>query len=241
MMVIRQARPPRSTARVVQGKLQAVEHAGAYTAERAAAISGVPRRTVHHWARSRVVVPSVSAERVRLWSYADLLALRIVYWLRRQKTTETGHTVPATAMKQVRAALGQLRELDVDLLHDGSSTLLIDRAGMLHLRTPGSPVRDVVGQVPIPDVVDLIAPFETAERTRGLDLQRPSEFVRIVPRKLSGAPHVVGTRIDTEALAALARRGFDPAGIARLYPDLTEAQIRDALRVEERLAANLAA
>jgi uncharacterized protein (DUF433 family) len=52
---------------------------------------------------------------------------------------------------------------------------------------------------------------------------------------------VVDTRIDTEGLATLERRGFDVPRIIRLYPDLTERQVRDALAVESQLRKNLAA
>jgi hypothetical protein len=51
---------------------------GCYDARRAAALSGVPRSTVYDWARRDIVVPSISPEREKLWSYADLMALRIV-------------------------------------------------------------------------------------------------------------------------------------------------------------------
>lgn len=56
-----------------------MEPRGAYTAERAAALSGVPKSTIHYWARQDILVPSVSAERVKLWSYGDLMALRTIY------------------------------------------------------------------------------------------------------------------------------------------------------------------
>jgi DNA-binding transcriptional MerR regulator len=41
---------------------------GAYAADRAAALSGVPQSTIHWWARNEILIPSVSAERVKLWS-----------------------------------------------------------------------------------------------------------------------------------------------------------------------------
>jgi MerR HTH family regulatory protein len=56
---------------------------GAYPADRAAALSGVPKSTIHYWAREEILVPSISAEKVKLWSYPDLMGLRIIYWLRR--------------------------------------------------------------------------------------------------------------------------------------------------------------
>ena len=51
---------------------------GCYDGPRAAALSGVPVSTVYLWARSGIVEPSVSPTRIKLWSYADLMALRIV-------------------------------------------------------------------------------------------------------------------------------------------------------------------
>ncbi len=45
-------------------------------AVRRAALSGVPKSTVHYWSRQGILVPSVSPERVKLWSYGDLMALR---------------------------------------------------------------------------------------------------------------------------------------------------------------------
>lgn len=39
---------------------------GAYQADRAAALSGVPLSTVHWWAREEILVPSISAQRVKL-------------------------------------------------------------------------------------------------------------------------------------------------------------------------------
>jgi MerR HTH family regulatory protein len=78
---------------------------GAYTADRAAALSGVPKSTVHYWARREILVPSISPERVKLWSYPDLMGLRIIYWLRHEKTGEDGQDIPASTMPQVERVL----------------------------------------------------------------------------------------------------------------------------------------
>lgn len=213
---------------------------GAYTADRAAALSGVPRSTVHYWARERIVVPSLSPARVKLWSYADLLALRTVYWLRQRKLGTAGHEIPASTMRDVRRALEVLRGLELDVFHDdGHPRLRITPGGRIVLVTDEG-LSEIDGQQAI-DTLDLIAPFTTVERTRGVDLLKPAKLVRIVPRKLGGAPHILGTRIDTEGLAALEKRGFDVPGIQRLYPDLTLAAIEDGLRVERQLGENLAA
>jgi uncharacterized protein (DUF433 family) len=214
---------------------------GAYTADRAAALSGVPRSTVHYWAREGVVSPSVSPERVKLWSYADLLALRTVYWLRQRKTADAGHVVPASTMPAVRRALAELAKVDVGFGAGDRPALFVTLDGEIVLQPPDEPARRLSGQIVMPGALDLIAPFTTQERTRGVDLARPAPRIRIVPRKLAGAPHVEGTRIDTEGLAALERRGFDVPRILKLYPDLDPEQVEQALAVERQLRENLAA
>jgi DNA-binding transcriptional MerR regulator len=92
-----------------------MEMGGAYTAERAAALSGVPRSPIYYWARQGLV-PSLSRSPL-LWSYTDLLALRTLYWLRQPKRAHD-REVPATSMPKVRRALAELRKLDLDLFED---------------------------------------------------------------------------------------------------------------------------
>ena len=83
---------------------------GCYEGPRAAALSGVPVSTVYLWARSGIVEPSVSPTRIKLWSYADLMALRIVYWLRHpkegrgQRGCRQPHAARARGARRVGAA-----------------------------------------------------------------------------------------------------------------------------------------
>src|SRR3712207_2860366 len=123
-----------------------MQPSGAYTADRAAALSGVPRSTIHWWARQEVLVPSVSASRVKLWSFADLMALRTIYWLRRRKTTELGVDIPATSMAAIRQALESLRELNAPLWKDNRPTVLVDGEGKVYFNTPGG-IQTIEGQI----------------------------------------------------------------------------------------------
>jgi hypothetical protein len=84
---------------------------GCYEAARAAALSGVPKTTVYWWARQGIVVPSVSPVREKLWSYSDLMALRVVSWLRHPKAAGNDVDLPASPMPKVRKALALLDEL----------------------------------------------------------------------------------------------------------------------------------
>ncbi len=174
---------------------------GAYTAERAAALAGVPGRTVHHWARKGHLLPSVS-EAPRLYSFADLLALRVLYWLRRPKHA-LDHEIPATSMPKIQRAIERIHRLGLDWIEDGQSTLNGDVA----INAPGIPAHRVHGQLFQTEVIDVLAPFEGMEGAGGPDLRRPRPLLRILPRKISGAPHIEGTRLPTESVHALAKRG----------------------------------
>lgn len=136
---------------------------GCYEARRAAALSGVPQSTVYDWARKGVVVPSISPEREKLWSYADLMALRIVSWLRHPRGPAEDQR-PASAMREVRKALHRLDDLGIDLW-DGRaarSPLFVDRSGEIII-VRDDEASDVSGQAVISQFLDLLAPFEGSD------------------------------------------------------------------------------
>ncbi len=213
--------------------------AGAYTADRAAALSGVPKSTVHYWARKGHLVPSISPERLKLWSFTDLLALRTIYWLRQPKRTSEGQEIPSSTMPAVRRALEALRALDLELFEAGRPLVVVDRNGNVLLDPPGGALQTPSGQTVVRDLLDVVAPFDTVEGLRGPDLQAPREHLRIVPLKLAGSPHVQGTRVETRALAALATRGYEQSQIAALYPGVGFGAVAEALDLESQLARNL--
>jgi uncharacterized protein (DUF433 family) len=100
-------------------------------------------------------------------------------------------------------------------------------------------VQTVKGQIASGELLDLIAPFSTTEGARGPDLHHPRAQLRIVPGKLSGSPHIAGTRVETRAIAALVNDGYDTSQVAELYPYLSAEQIAQALDLERQLAQNL--
>jgi hypothetical protein len=195
-----------------------VEPRGAYTAERVAALSGVPKSTVHYWARKDILVPSVSPERVKLWSYGDLMALRTIYWLRQTKQDLSGREVPRTAMKTVRRALREIAALELDLWgEDGAPRVAVDRSGSIVIEHAGQAQRPGAQSILDADMLDLLAPFASHEGLHGPDLSAPRPRLRIVPGKLGGSPHVVHTRLESQALGALADSGLGQAKIYQLY------------------------
>lgn len=195
---------------------------------------------MHYWARKGILIPSVSAERVKLWSYSDLMALRTIAWLRASKTTPDGQEVPATTMPFVKQALAELDHLDLSLWStDGGPNVAVDRAGRVVLGDDRNPTID--GQALLDaDMLDVLRPFRIDQSIQGPDLIAPRPRLRIVPGKLAGAPHVRDTRIETQVLAALAARGMNIERVRSFYPVIAYAEVEQALDLEHELQPNLA-
>ena len=220
------------------GSLASAAANGCYEANRAAALSGVPKTTVYWWANHGVVVPSVSPVREKLWSYSDLMALRIVSWLRHAKEPDEGQPLPASPMPKVRRALVLLDELGLNLWDDEApfgSPLLVDGAGEIFVRI-GDVVLSVQRQpVLLPErVLRLTAPFREGGGD-GPDLIRPRPHLRIIPSKVTGEPHIEHSRVTTQTVAALAVRGFATDQIAALY-DISPVAVQEGIDLERQLS-----
>ena len=181
---------------------------------------------------------------MKLWSYADLMGARIIYWLRQEKTADDGAAVPRSTMPAVKRALRDLAELDMALwTEDSGPAVRVNRAGDILVTTSPTLERAADRQRVLPqdaddDELDVLAPFPT-HRAKGPDLVAPRNLLRIVPGKLGGSPHVVHTRLESMAIGALADSGLSTAKIYRLYPDVSKPAIDDALDLERQLARNL--
>jgi uncharacterized protein (DUF433 family) len=214
---------------------------GAYEAGRASALAGVPESTLYLWARTGLIVPSISHEKVKVWSWADLVAARAVYWLRHPPA---GGVRRPTTMHQVRQLLRRLDELSMHLggsIADETVRLSADGSGTPHVDLSGRLLegRHRYTQLVGPAlVVDLLAPFSAEKGATGPDLRRPRPHLEIIPGRLSGEPHIRGTRIETRVIYALRQRGYDPSQIATLYPAASPAGIQDAIALEALLANN---
>jgi len=208
---------------------------GCYDATRTAALSGVPKSTVYDWARKEIVVPSISPQREKLWSYADLMALRIISWLRHPKTAD-GERRPGSAMHDVRQALVQLDDRGLDLWGGSVSVspLYVDRAGKITIVDDDSAFQPD-GQGRMREFLDLLGPFHTADGGVGPDLRRPRQHLRIVPGKCAGEPHLEGSRLTRLSVAALAKRGYELGDLLRLYPDESRVSMAEAIDLEQTL------
>jgi uncharacterized protein (DUF433 family) len=168
----------------------------------------------------------------------DLLALRTIYWLRQPKMA-FDREVPATSMPKVRRALEQLKTLDLDLFEKGRPTISVTLGGDVVIDSGAKPLQLAEGQYLERELINILGPFEGLEGTRGPDLVWPRENIQILPRKISGAPHISGTRVPTESIRALADRGLTIDQIAKIYPFVSRESLRESIDLEEQLKHNV--
>lgn len=211
----------------------------AYRADRSAALAGVPKTTVYYWANHDVWVPSVSAVRTRYWSLADVLALRAIYWLRSREKTHPNEGIPIgrTKMREVRRAMREVRLEQIDLAR---ASLFVDLVGHVFLRHRDETITGPSWQTTHDAlVVDVLREFSVDKGLVGPDLAVPRPTLRIIPGKLSGEPHVAGTRIRTLQLDALLERGYLIDQVREMYPFLESPAITEARDLELQLRSNL--
>jgi DNA-binding transcriptional MerR regulator/uncharacterized protein (DUF433 family) len=200
---------------------------GVYDSKRAAALAGVPKSTLNYWARTELLVPSVAAHpHTRLWSWGDLLALRAIEWLRVEKPGVS----QATPMRQIRRALEYLADAGVRA-EEFEERARVAQCGRLFLDIDSSEAFDpTTRRFAFLEIAALIAPT-----AGGPNLLRPRPQLRIIPGKLSGEPHIEGTRIASASLYALALDGFSLATISSMYPRASQEAIAQAIDLERSL------
>jgi uncharacterized protein (DUF433 family) len=113
---------------------------------------------------------------------------------------------------------------------------VVDQRGDIFLRLPHGIV-DLRGNaaLPHPEQFGLTAPFDVAGHA-GPDLLRPRQNLRIVPDKVAGEPHVLGTRLTTRTLASMVGHGYPESDVAEMY-GITPEAVHDAVELEQELAA----
>jgi hypothetical protein len=183
-----EAKAPRR--RLTHEELRAVRQAlrfplGRYGYDRAAQLSGVPARTVHHWAKVGALVPDFHPATPKEWSYRDLVFLRLLAWLR-ARGMDLATAVDRVA--HVRWVLQKSSESFDVVRSDGSIFLL-----------GGEDFDRITGQRVMAEVMEYVSAFNLTtslglleeaggvDRLWGPDLLRPSGRTAIHPSVMGGA------------------------------------------------------
>lgn len=208
---------------------------GRYKAERAAQLSGVPTRTVYHWAQTGTLVPDYD-DSPKSWSYRDLVYLRLTAWLRTRN-------VPLPEVVDMVQGWRDVFSGDEDpevttMSSDGVGVSFGDSfdTDMLSGQTVFATMVKTV------ETFDLLDPLGEANLGRarlwGPNLVRPSQNTTMSPWIMRGEPCLRGSRLATGPLYVLStNRRLSPERIASLYPGVEVGEVVEAIALEGRLRA----
>lgn len=204
----------------------------AYSTRLAAALSGATERQLGYWRLGRggkppLLVPDYGL-RPALYSYPDILALRMFARLREEMPLQRIRRTVAYVLK--RLPEGQ---------HISSETIRALPGGQEAVWLNDDGIVDTVGhqgQLSFPELMaGVLGSFTTIRGREVPDLERPARGLIIDPAIRGGTPVAEGTRITFDVLAGLSGDGLSVAEVQDLYPGVSETSIGGAVEFARRV------
>ena len=200
-----------------------------YSSKLTAALTGASMGQLAYWRRrdastDPILAPEYGTEPRALYSYADVVALRMFVRLRRD-----------TSLQKVRRAVDTLRR-ESPQLHMAAHRLEATGRTIVWLTNGGDYV-DVVenpGQPGIPVIMEeVFAAYTTSAGRRVPPLATPAPGLSIDHEIRHGYPVVAGTRIPYDTIAGLAHDGLTTDEIIAWYPDTPVDAVQGAIDLAE--------
>lgn len=196
-------------------------------------LTGISRAQLRHWNRTDFFCPSFglgvsSAPFTRVYSFRDVVALRVLNTLRNQ------FRVP---LQHLRAVSGKLSHLAEDRW-TGVKLWVLNRKVVWEEPGTGKPQDILSGQYVVPVVLEVVAD-DTRDAIAKMNVRDVS--IQGVVQKSRHIGHNVsvfsGTRIPIAAVQRYLAAGYEVAQIRSEYPELTEKDIHFAKGYSAALAA----
>ena len=197
----------------------------AFPAPIASVLTGASQRQLGYWRRSTgsdepLLVPAAKRGGRYLYSWADIVALRSIVYLRQEKS-----------LPKIRKAVKILRGLQADEWDHLAQYRLARTAETIVVVTPSGEILDLerAPATVLEEVLmaDVLGPFETDGR-RVPALSQPLPYLAVNPQVLGGFPVIAGSRVPFHLVAALADEGADETEITETYPSVDPRGIHDA-------------
>lgn len=195
----------------------------AFTEEDAARLTGLSVRQLRHWDRTNFFAPSLGNENrklayARLYSFKDLVALRVLDELRNESRVSMQH------LREVKDKLLALGE------HWASTTLYVLKKKVVFVNNETNQHEEVVSGQGVLQIPLQVVAGDMQERVRLWRQRDSSAAGRIEKRHGFGNTSVVaGTRIPVGNIKAFAESGYTVEQIMREYPTLTKSDVEAAL------------
>jgi uncharacterized protein (DUF433 family)/DNA-binding transcriptional MerR regulator len=201
----------------------------------ASVLTGATVRQLAYWRRRTkssepLLVPEGKRSGRYLYSWADVVALRSIVYLRQEKS-----------LPRIRRAVEMLRQLEAAEWTHLSAYRLISTDSSIVVTTPSGQLLDLEQQpgTILAEVLmaDVLAPFSTSGGREVPDLKRPRPRITVDPAVLGGYPVIAGTRVPFDVVAQLADDDLDAQEIVAIYPSVDPEAIDDAAEFAKQVAA----
>jgi uncharacterized protein (DUF433 family)/DNA-binding transcriptional MerR regulator len=200
----------------------------------ASVLTGATVRQLAYWRKPTesappLLVPEGKRSGRYLYSWADIVALRSIVYLRQEKS-----------LPRIRRAVDLLRRLESDDWTHLGRYRLIRTPKTIVVQTPAGEYLDLEQQpgTVLDEVLmdDVLAPFETVGGRLVPGLQRPRPRLTVDPQVLGGYPVIAGSRVPFDVVAALAEDDLDADEITGVYPSVDREAIGDAVSFAQQVA-----
>lgn len=208
----------------------------AFTSEQALRLTGATRRRLGYWVSTGILTPDIQKGegrgRVRLFSFENLLELRVALWLRDK-----------VSLQLIRKIIQRLKSRGMYRPLSSVTFGVVEYANK-----KGMPRYEVVMQMddgkweswqaPGQLIMELTVPIQTfaesLDERIARDRTRRSKVGQVERRRgvLGSTPVVAGTRVPTRAVWDLHEAGYSTAQILRSYPGISRADVSAALEAE---------
>ena len=201
----------------------------AFTEEQVSRLTGVSQRQLRYWAGDDFFIPSIKVDdvglaSVRLYSFRDLVCLKVISWIR---------NVSRVPLSELRITKKRLSHLGADMW---AKTTLYVLGKRVVFDNPETGEREEVGsgqgvfRIPLQVVTGEME--NSVRRMR----QRDSEAVGKIVQKRGVAqnqPVIAGTKIPVRSIQAFAKAGYSVVDINKQYPSITALDIEAAIKYKE--------
>jgi len=217
------------------GSVASVED-GVFSSQQVIRLAGITKRRLDYWIQKGIVTADIDRARgrgrVRLFSFANLVEVRVAAWLRDKVSLQLiGKIVGRLRSENAQLPLAEMTFGVIEATVRGRP-----RHQVVVLRSDGAWEEWDSGQ----KIMEITVPLKTfAEELREsaeADRRRVRRVGKTEKRRgvLGSTEVVAGTRVPTSAIRSLHRAGYDLDRILENYPGLESADVLAAINAEEK-------